>query len=120
MDHAVTEPSDLPVGVSSAAGSARAERHEGRRRCLLDQVACEVAPDAAQCLGEALACSQASVQVHHHRHDSVVVQRDHAGDDPGRTQRQQAADQPEQFIGSGRGQDTGIAARENQPVRRAV
>jgi hypothetical protein len=91
-----------------AARSGRAQRHQGHRRSQRQRIADECVPDPVQRLGEGVAGSQISVQVHHDRHDGLVVQRNDGGDDARRTQAQQAADQAEEFISSGRCLDSGV------------
>lgn len=66
------------------AASARAQRHQRHRGCLLERIIAEAAPDAAHRLGEGLPRAQVPVHVHHHGHGGVVVQLDDAGDDPRR------------------------------------
>ena len=60
---------------------------------VLDGIAAQAGPHAAQRLGQCLAHPQVLVQLDHDGHGGGVVQRDDAGDDPGRAQRQQGADE---------------------------
>ena len=78
------------------------------------------APGFAQCLAEGGALAQLPVQVNHQARGGLVVDRHHAGDDPGRAERDQRAGQAEQLVSAGRGEHAGVAAGQDQPVRRAV
>ncbi|HXZ76830.1 MAG TPA: hypothetical protein VEH31_38985 [Streptosporangiaceae bacterium] len=56
------------------------------------------------------------MQDQHDRHGSLIVDGHDTGHDPGRAERDQAADQAQQLVGAHRRGYSGVAAGQDQPV----
>ena len=63
---------------------------------------------------------QPLVQREHERHHRLVVHRDQAGGEPRGAEREQGRGEPEQLVRAHRGRAARVAARQDEPVRRAA